>query len=347
MFSRDNHIKPNGERDYFDRPRDLRIAVPEGHDGISEPFERTPSLHWLKYTESPKMQKLRAQSTDSVNSPTHADPQSPTSPTSQMSVSSRANVPDCGIGSPTGTSTKPSFQRSQSWLLEKEKPDFSKRRQIAGSAHYSEKYGQSSKRQASVPPGTAVFVDGLGGGQKALNKMQGKVIGDDGGSIVEVKLDPGQGVNAALPVILHGLKELKEHKILHRSRGTVVTYDSVTSKYVVKLPSKEHVRVSADSVAFLVPKRALKVPWNNRWHMTPSMMGNHLYNTAREYFDKPSRLYTARTEDWRHMYGDGCENLTWRTPGTPQPQPVYGWHSLRLQRAVSSPEMGDLAVGEI
>merc|ERR1719201_1038262 len=60
MFSRDNHIKPNGERDYFDRPRDLRIAVPEGHDGISEPFERTPSLHWLKYTESPKMQRLRS-----------------------------------------------------------------------------------------------------------------------------------------------------------------------------------------------------------------------------------------------------------------------------------------------
>merc|ERR1719313_1853751 len=274
-------MKPNGERDYFDRPRDLRIVVPEGHDGISEPFERTPSLHWLRYTESPKMQKLRAQSGTSgdsgshgPNSPKH-DPTSPTSPKSQISVaSSRANIPDCGIGSPTGTSTKPSFQRSQSWYLEKEKPDFSKRRQIAGSSHYSEKYGQSSKRQASVPPGTAVFVDGLTGGQKALNKTQGKVIGDEGGSLVEVKLDPGQGVNAPLPVILHGLKELKENKMLHRSKGTVVTYDSVTSKYAVKLPSKQVVRVSQDSVAFLVPKRALKVPWNNRWHMTPSMMGN-------------------------------------------------------------------------
>jgi hypothetical protein len=191
-------------------------------------------------------------------------------------------------------------------------------------------------------------VDGLTGGHKALNKMQGKVVGDESNNLVSVKLDPGQGVNAPLPVVLHGLKELKEHKIYHRSRGTVASYDSVTSKYAVKLhPSKEFIRVNADSVAFLVPKRALKVPWNNRWHLTPSIMGNHLYNTARDYFDKPSRLYTAQTEDWRHMYGDGCENLTWRNPGTPQPQPVYGWHSLRLQRAVSQPARTDVAVGEI
>jgi hypothetical protein len=264
-----------------------------------------------------------------------------------MSTSS-GNIPECGVGSPSGTRTKPHFQRSQSWLLEKEKQDFSKRRQIASSSHYSEKYGQSSKRQATVPPGSAVYVDGLTGGQKALNKMHGKVIGDNtSGGLLEVKLDPGQGVNAPLPVVLHGLKELKEHRILHRSRGTIVSYDSVASKYVVRLPSKEAVRVGADSVAFLVPKRAVKVPWNNRWHMTPSMMGNHLYNTAREYFDKPSRLYTASTEDWRHMYGDGCENLSWRTSGTPQPQPVYGWHSLRLQRAVSQPASRDIAVGEI
>jgi hypothetical protein len=358
MFSRDNPNKPHGERDYFDRPRDLRIVVPEGHDGISEPFERTPSLHWLKYQESPKMQKIRTGSSESPGATIERfemggsggnSPKGDVSPTSPMSNSSNrgANVPECGIGSPHGTPSKPAFQRSQSWLLEKEKQDFSKRRQIVGSSHYSEKYGQSTKRQATVAPGTAVFVDGLGGGHKALNKMHGKVIGDDGANLVEVKLDPGQGVSAPLPVVLHGLKELKEHKILHRSRGTVVSYDPTLSKYVVRLPTKEAVRVSADSVAFLVPKRAVKVPWNNRWHMTPSMMGNHLYNTAREYFDKPSRLYTATSEDWRHMYGDGCENLSCRIPGTPQPQPVYGWHALRLQRAASQPAAGEVAVGEI
>jgi hypothetical protein len=190
-------------------------------------------------------------------------------------------------------------------------------------------------------------VDGLTGGHKALNKMHGKVVGDDGGTLLEVKLDPGEGVNAALPVVLNGTKELKEHKGLNRTRGTVAAYDSVTSKYVVRLPNKEAVRVGADAVAFLVPKRALKVPWNNRWHMTPSIMGNTLYNTARDYFDKPSRLYTSQPEEWRHMYGDGCENLCWRVPGTPQPQPVYGWHALRLQRAASQPASRDIAVGEI
>jgi hypothetical protein len=357
MMSRDNHMIPNGQRDYFDRPRDLRITVPEGHDGISEPFERNPSLHWLKYTESPKMQRLRSmtdpEGETGGNSPkSPKSPQAgflPTSPKSQMSRSDTrgtAYIPECGVGSPTGTETKPHFQRSQSWYLDKEKPDFKKRREVTGSTHYSVKYGQG-KRQASVPPGTSVYIDGLTGGQKALNKMEGKVSGNNDGGLVEVKLDPGQGVNAPLPVILDGLRELKQHKMLHRSRGTVVDYDSVNSKYTIRLPTKELVRVGADTVAFLVPRRGLKVPWNNRWHMTPSMMGNTLYNTAREYFDKPSRLYTSQGEDWRHMYGDGCENLTWRVPGTPQPQPVYGWHSLRLQRAASQDANRDISVGEI
>ena len=35
-----------------------------GHDGLSEPFERQPSLHFLHIRESPKMQRLRTQSGD-------------------------------------------------------------------------------------------------------------------------------------------------------------------------------------------------------------------------------------------------------------------------------------------
>merc|ERR1719389_60819 len=70
VFSKENPNCPRGQRDYFDRPRDLRIVVPEGHDGIANPFELRPSLHWLKYQESPKMTKhSTSASMKSVDSP--------------------------------------------------------------------------------------------------------------------------------------------------------------------------------------------------------------------------------------------------------------------------------------
>merc|ERR1719352_1945602 len=62
LHSRDNPGRPLGEKDFFDRPRDLRVVLPVGHDGLSEPFERQPSLHFLHIRESPKMQRLRTQS---------------------------------------------------------------------------------------------------------------------------------------------------------------------------------------------------------------------------------------------------------------------------------------------
>ena len=33
----------------------------------------------------------------------------------------------------------------------------------------------------------------------------------------------------------------------------------------------------------------------------------------------------AQDSSVRKSKANRCENLTWRVPGTPQPQPVYGW----------------------
>lgn len=79
------------------------------------------------------------------------------------------------------------------------------------------------------------------------------------------------------------------------------------------------------------PKRGA-VSWNNRWHLTPSMLGQEIHPNYREFFDRPSRMYTSTTEDWRHMYGDHCDLINIRVPGTPLVNPVYGWHTLRLQK---------------
>jgi len=238
LFARENQRHPKGQRDYFDRPRDLRICVPHGHDGISTPYELRPSLHWLKYSESPKMAAVRA-----VNgqSPKSGAP-SPTSDRGSRSPAARS--PKAGplhvhhrihvasedhhvdVGSPTGSPAKPRFQKTASWLLEPEKLSSSQKREDKyRSTHYSEK---------------------------------------------------------------HGVMRYKE--------------------------------------------RACKeVPWNNRWHLNPSNFGQSLHGHYREYFDHPSRMYTSSGEDWRHMYGDGCELLNTRTPGQPFVKPAYGWHSLRLQ----------------
>jgi hypothetical protein len=223
VFSKENANCPRGQRDYFDRPRDLRIVVPEGHDGIANPFELRPSLHWLKYQESPKMNKQFA----SVSSMKSVDsPKSNKSPTGSMNISvSEENVDAhklVGVGSPHGTSVKPGFQRTGSWLLEPVvAPSTDKRKIKYTSTHYSEKHGT-----------------------------------------------------------------------------------------VTHLKSKK------------------QVPWNNRWHLTPSRFGK-LHPAYQEYFDTPSRMYTASTEDWRHMYGDNCEVWTKRPNGLVVQNPDYGWKGLR------------------
>merc|ERR1719331_3793325 len=76
-FSKENPNCPRGQRDYFDRPRDLRIVVPEGHDGIANPYELRPSLHWLKYQESPKMNKQFASVSSMKSTDSPKDMKSP------------------------------------------------------------------------------------------------------------------------------------------------------------------------------------------------------------------------------------------------------------------------------
>jgi hypothetical protein len=85
------------------------------------------------------------------------------------------------------------------------------------------------------------------------------------------------------------------------------------------------------AVVFLLPHHALRVPWNNRFQMNPSNYGSVICHAYREYFASPSQMYSATTQAWRHMYGDGCENLAdgRRPPGTPQSHEVYGFHRLR------------------
>jgi hypothetical protein len=157
VFSKENPNCPRGQRDYFDRPRDLRIVVPEGHDGIANPFELRPSLHWLKYQESPKMNKsLSAGSMKSLDSP-----KSMMSPSIQSSINistTEGGEPDgsklVGVGSPHGTAAKPHFQKTGSWLLEPEVAPSSQKRKIKyTSTHYSEKHGTVTNHatQQKVP----------------------------------------------------------------------------------------------------------------------------------------------------------------------------------------------------
>jgi hypothetical protein len=225
VFSKENPNCPRGQRDYFDRPRDLRIVVPEGHDGIANPYELRPSLHWLKYQESPKMNKqfssASVSSMKSVDSPKSA--KSPSGGGLYISTSEDGDAAKLvGVGSPHGTSVKPHFQKTGSWLLEPEVAPSSQKRKIKyTSTHYSEKHG----------------------------------------------------------TVTH----LKTQK---------------------------------------------QVPWNNRWHLSPSNFAK-LHPAYQEYFDSPSRLYTSTTEDWRHMYGDNCEVWTKRPAGLVMKNDGYGWHGLR------------------
>ena len=86
---------------------------------------------------------------------------------------------------------------------------------------------------------------------------------------------------------------------------------------------------AAKAVGFVVPARCLCVPWNNRHQLNPSNFGPHLCEAYREYFASPSRMYTAKTEKWRRMYGDGCEDLCVRKPGTQPDRRQYGFAQLR------------------
>jgi len=158
VFSKENPNCPRGQRDYFDRPRDLRIVVPEGHDGIANPYELRPSLHWLKYQESPKMNKNMMTSTSAGSIKSVDSPKSQKSPggmgSLNISVSEDGDPKLVGVGSPHGTSVKPSFQKTGSWLLEPEiAPSTDKRKIKYTSTHYSEKHGtvHNIKTQKKVP----------------------------------------------------------------------------------------------------------------------------------------------------------------------------------------------------
>jgi hypothetical protein len=168
VFSKENRNCPRGQRDYFDRPRDLRIVVPEGHDGIANPFELRPSLHWLKYQESPKMNKQFSsvsslKSTDSPKSAKMESPKGHKSPSGGGSLNisitetedaNAAHQNLVGVGSPSGTMAKPRFQRTGSWLLEPEVAPSNEKRKIKyTSTHYSEKHGtvKHLKTQKQVP----------------------------------------------------------------------------------------------------------------------------------------------------------------------------------------------------
>jgi len=234
VFGRENAIHPKGQRDYFDRPRELRIVCPEGHDGLATPYELRPSLHWLKYHESPKMSRravgdrsrssggldgslMNSKGMESVDSV----PSLP--PASSMPNLERLSRTHTGVGSPPGSPTKPRFQKTGSWYLHPHTTTDAEKRKIKfTSTHYSEKH------------------------------------------------------------------------------GTV-----------------KNVRTGS------------QVPWNNRWHLTPSRFGSKLHHAYQEYFDLPSRMYTSASEDWRHMYGTDCEKWANRPPGSPlEMDHRYGWKGL-------------------
>jgi hypothetical protein len=144
-------------------------------------------------------------------------------------------------------------------------------------------------------------------------------------------------------VILDGVKALRTMKALHRSSGRLLRLatDEEPHRYEVKLDSDGSIHaVPVMALVFLVPHQSLRVPWNNRWQMNPSNYGSALCHAYREYFASPSQLYSATSQAWLHMYGDGCENLAdgRRPPGSPQSQEVYGFHRLRTLSPSNSPK---------
>jgi hypothetical protein len=216
-----------------------------------------------------------------------------------------------------------------------------KRREIAGSTHYSANHGFGMKRKPSFVAGDGVVVEGLSGAMAALNKRSGRVVHTGEGNKVEVELDGWDGVhNAGLPVVLHS----KDPNLKGR-KGKLQTFMKTGCKYEVKLEDGKVARVPMRVVAFVVPSKSLRAPWNNRWHMSPSNLGAEIHGSVREYFEKPSRMYTSAAESWRGMLGDGCENWSVRKPGTPQMKLAYGWQALQLQRSETAPS-GSL-VGEL
>jgi len=355
-FSRENHKLTRGERDYFDRPKDLRLkfdgGMSMGHDGISDPFERSPSLHYLHYRDSPKwnaQKKLRSES--SPHASEMEEPQSPKTPTSPKSYVA-PYTPEAAVGSPYGTATKPDFLRTGSWNLEVEKQSSSKTREHKGpekgSRHYSHTHGTMHKTvHREFTEGAIVVIAGIK--DKALLELNGKqakivnLESDYDSKRAEVRMAEhftGDGAPSVLvrhggaQVVLDGVKALRSMKPLHRSSGRLLRLatDEEPHRYEVKLDSDGSVHsVPIMGVVFLVPHFALRVPWNNRWQMNPSNYGSVLCHAYREYFASPSQLYSATSDAWRHMYGDGCENLAdgRRSPGTPQPTEVYGFHRLR------------------
>jgi hypothetical protein len=155
VFSRENGNHPMGQRDFFDRPRELRLKV-EGEDGISKPYENRPSLHWLKYQESPKMNRSVGNMSRSSlgGGPSEHSPKSngtshkgaPFDFPSESEMDSIWNSIEpeklIGVGSPAGSPMKPMFQKTGSWLLEPEVLPSSEKRKIKfTSTHYSEKHG--------------------------------------------------------------------------------------------------------------------------------------------------------------------------------------------------------------
>jgi hypothetical protein len=324
-----------------------------GHDGISDPFERCPSLHYLHYKESPKWSKMQLQpsSTSSLPGSEVEEPLSPKTPTSPKSYVA-PHTPEAGVGSPYGTQSKPNFLRTGSWHLEVEKQPSSKTREHKGpekgSRHYSNTHGTMHKStHREFTDGAVVVIHGLK--DKALLELNGnqakinKVESDYDIKRAEVRMAEhftGDGLpsvlvrNGGAQVILDGVKALRALKPLHRSSGRLMRLatEDEPHRYDVKLDSDGSVHsVPVMSVVFLVPHHALRVPWNNRWHMNPSNYGSVLCHAYREYFASPSQMYSDQGQAWRAMYGDGCENLAdgRRPPGTPPSTEVYGFHRLR------------------
>jgi hypothetical protein len=146
--------------------------------------------------------------------------------------------------------------------------------------------------------------------------------------IAETKIGSRVGSPTKPEFMRSGSWHLKKDRVSHEARRAAIP--GATTHY-----SHKHGKMKM---------KGKVVPWNNRWHLSPTVMGAEIHQNYREYFDLPSRMYTAATDSWRHMYGDGCEMLNTRPTGAKMPRPVYGWHSLRLQDVVQAPDRPTLEV---
>merc|ERR1719321_1621640 len=251
-------------------------------------------------------------------------------------------MPECGVGSPYGSDTKPEWLKTGSWNTTVEKRTSDERRALGFARPYSSQVGAAKhihmkKGCYRLKPGLAVVVHDLEGLLAPLNNLPARVMallpeGQVAVTLTEVlRTVGGAEVLCKRPGerLEYGGPHAPSHGDASKTHGRLLSFDQ--GRYTVRVKGEIY-RLPITDVGFVMSGEALRVPWNNRSQLLPLPS---LHISARETFAQPSRSYTAETEAWRHMYGDGCEMIATRKPGLdpPHQQPVYGWNALRKQRA--------------